>query len=427
MQITSKKLSDTKLILSLSADTKTLTPIKDRALTRLGKDVKIPGFRPGKAPLHVIEKNISQQLLQSEVLQEAMDLLYGEALNKEKIRPISQPDATLKKFVPYTTIEFEAEVEVLGSVKLPDYKKIKKIIAPANVSTAEVNDVIDNLRTRSASSKSVSRPSKDGDKLIIDFKGSDSKGKPVKGADGKAYPLVLGSKTFIPGFEENLVGLSKDDNKKFTITFPKDYGVKALQSKKVTFEVTVNVVEEITKPSVDDAFAATVGPFKSVKELKEDIKRQLLVEKQQQAKRTFDNELIKEITEKSKLNVPEQFVNEQIDGLKSEINQNLMYRGITYQEMLENEGKTEEQYLSEVLRPEAEQRVKTGLVLAEIANTENITVSPEELEIRLQILKGQYKDSSMQAELDKPETIRDIESRLITEKTIAKLAEYASK
>ena len=427
MQITSKKLSDTKISLSLSAGAKTLMPIKERALLRLGKDVKVPGFRAGKAPMHVIEKNISQQLLQSEVLQEAMDVLYGEALNSEKIRPISQPTATLKKFVPFTTIEFEAEVEILGTVKLPSYKSIKKSVGSVDVTSAEVNDVIENLRTRSASSKVVSRPAKDGDKLIIDFAGTDSKGQPVKGADGKAYPLVLGSKTFIPGFEENLLGTSAKEDKKFTVTFPKDYGVKALQNKNVTFAVTVNAVEEITKPSIDDAFAATVGPFKTVKELKADIKRQLLVEKQQQAKRTFDNELIKEISDKSKLSVPKQFVDEQIESLKTEINQNLMYRGITYKEMLENEGKTEEQYLSDVLRPEAEQRVKTGLVLAEIANIENIAVTPEELEIRLQILKGQYKDSAMQSELDKPEVIRDIESRLITEKTIAKLAEYASK
>ena len=258
--------------------------------------------------MHVIEKNISQQLLQSEVLQEAMDVLYARALSSEKIRPISQPQATLKKFVPFTTIEFEAEVEILGTVKLPSYKSIKKSVGSVDVTSAEVNDVIENLRTRSASSKVVSRPAKDGDKLIIDFAGTDSKGQPVKGADGKAYPLVLGSKTFIPGFEENLLGTSAKEDKKFTVTFPKNYGVKALQNKKVTFAVTVNAVEEITKPSIDDAFAATVGPFKTVKELKADIKRQLLVEKQQQAKRTFDNELIKEISDKSKLSVPKQFV-----------------------------------------------------------------------------------------------------------------------
>ena len=427
MQIKSKKISETKVSLSLSADTDLLGVLKENALTKLSRSIKIPGFRPGKAPLHVIEKHVNQQELQSEVLQTAMDQMYRQAIVSENLRPVDSPTANVTKFVPFTTLEFEAEVEILGTVKLPDYKKIKKSSKKEAVTNSEINNVIENLRTRSATSKLVKRQAKDGDKVTIDFIGTDRKGSPIKGADGNDYPLVLGSNTFIPGFEANLIGCSVSDEKSFTLTFPKEYGVKALQNKKVTFKVTVKKIEEMTKPKIDDVFAASVGPFKTVDELKNDIKRQLETEKTQQSKRDLENAIIQEIVANSQVHLPKILVDEQIAALKQEINQNLMYRGITYKEMLENEGMSEDAYNTDVLTPEAEQRVKSGLVLAEIASEEKISVSPEELEIRLQILKGQYQDKSMQAELDKPEVIRDIESRLVTEKTIAKLVSYATK
>src|SRR5690606_2381802 len=143
-----------------------------------------------------------------------------------------------------------------------------------------VEEVLDRLAVRDADKAEVQRAAKDGDEVWIDFKGVDAKTKePVAGADGKDYPLALGSNTFIPGFEPELIGLKAGDEKTFPITFPKDYGVKALQSKKVEFTVTVKKVTEIQKPKLDDTFAAKVGPFKSIDDLKTDIKKQLTAER----------------------------------------------------------------------------------------------------------------------------------------------------
>jgi trigger factor len=235
---------------------------------------------------------------------------------------------------------------------------------------------------------------------------------------------MLGSDSFIPGFEDNLIGVKAGEEKTFTLAFPKDYGVKALQSRKVTFKVTVTKVNELAKPKIDDAFAAKVGPFKSLAELKADIKKQVTIERGTESERAYENELIEKIVEQSKVPLPQSIVGEEIERLETEERQNLVYRGQTWQEHLAEEGVTETEH-REQKRPQAENRVKAGLVLSEIAEREKITVTPEELEIRIQLLKGQYQDKQMQIELDEPENRRDILSRMVTEKTIDKLKTYA--
>lgn len=417
---------DTNVTLTISADAQELAVIKERVVKQFAKSQgNLPGFRKGKAPLALVEKQLDPALLQSEFLQEAVNELYIRAIEDEKLRTVAQPQVDVKKFVPFTTLEFTAKVEVIGTITLPDYKKITVAKKKASVTAKEVDDVIESLRTRSAERKAVKRAAKDGDEVTIDFTGVDTKTKePIPGADGKEYPLTLGSNTFIPGFEPELVGLKAGDEKTFDIVFPKDYGTKALQSKRVTFTVKVHKVTELVLPKVDEAFIASIGPFKTLTELKEDIKKHLTADKERAAEQAYENELVTKIAEKTKVVIPEVVVDDQIDRMEQEEKQNLMQRGQTWQEHLKEEGLTEEEH-REKNREQAELRVKAGLVLGEIADKENIEVTPEELEMQLQILKGQYQsDAQMQAELDKPENKRDIASRILTQKTLAKLKEY---
>lgn len=427
MQVTRKEISPTKVKLTISGEEAELSKLKQHTLNHFQTKTKVAGFRPGKAPLNVVEKNVDPSILQSEFLDEAINHLYQSAVQKEAVRTFGNPSVSLKKFVPFTVLEFEAEVDVLGDVKLADYKKIKKTLVKAEVTAKDVTEVIDSLKQRSATKEEVKTAAKTGNEAIIDFKGVDTDKKPIKGADGEDYPLTLGSNTFIPGFEDNVIGLKAGEEKTFTLTFPKDYGVKALANKKVTFTVNVKTVNKLTEPKLDDEFAAKVGPFKTVAELKADIKKQLAAEKQNQADRKLENELIMEIVDKSSLSLPETLVEEQLERLKTEVRQNLTYRGQTWQEMLDAEGVTEEEYTKKELRPEAERRVKTGLVLAEISIEEKLDVTPEELEIRMQILKDQYTDAGMQAELAKPGARQEIASRLLTEKTVEHLVKMATK
>lgn len=426
MKITRTDNTPTNVKLEIEAESADLEPIKKHVLTHFAASVKVPGFRQGKAPMNLVEKNVNQQAFLDEFLDHALNELYKRAVENEKLRPVGSPDVQIKKFVPYTLFSFEADMQVLGPIKLADYKKIKVPKPKISVTAKDVEDVIKSLQGRMAERKETDQPAKAGDEVVIDFKGSDEKGEPVNGADGKDYPLHLGSNTFIPGFEDKLIGVKAGEDRKFTLTFPKDYGVAALQSKKVTFEVNVKKVQELVEPKVDDAFAAKVGPFKTVAELKADVKKQITSEKQYQADRDYENELIKNIADKSKVEIPEALIEDQITRMEDEEKRNLVYRGQTWQEHLEAEGISEEQHRQRQ-RPDAEARVKAGLVLSEISEQEKIDITPEELEMRLQILKGQYQDPAMQAELDKPENRRDIASRMMTEKTIAKLVEYSSK
>ncbi|HJQ08446.1 MAG TPA: trigger factor [Candidatus Saccharimonadales bacterium] len=426
MQVTKKNLSDTKVQLTLKADTAQLNDVKQRTLQLFAQSMKIQGFREGKAPLGMVEKQADPQRLQAEFLETAVNHLYVAALEQEKLRPVTQPQVKITKFVPFDTLEVETEVEVVGEVTLPDYRKIKLAKDKVSISVKEVDEVIATLRTRDAEKKDVDRLSKNGDQVWIDFAGVDAKTKePISGADGKDYPLVLGSNTFIPGFEPNLVGMKADEQKAFTLTFPKDYSVKALQNRKVEFTVTVTKVQEVVEPKVDDAFAAKVGPFKTVAELKEDIKKELVMRKQVDADQAFADQIIRKVTDKAKVAIPESLVNEQIDRIEREQRQNLTYRGQTWQEFLQAEGYDEKSY-REAQRPAAELRVKAGLVLAEIAEAENVEVTAKELTAQMAQLKARYPDPQMQAELAKPEAQREIASRMLTEKTIAKLTEYAS-
>lgn len=426
MQVTKKNLSDTKVQLKLAADADLLQAEKHKALQALARNVKIQGFRPGKVPPNMVEKYIDPSRLQSEFLERAINRLYVAALEQEQLRPMQQPKVTINKFVPFDTLEVEAEVEVVGQVKLPDYKKIKLAKQPVSVDAKEVDEVIANLRTRAADKQEVDRASAEGDETWIDFTGVDAKTKdPIKGAEGKNYPVVLGSNTFIPGFEPNLVGLKAGDQKTFVLTFPKDYGLKALQNRKVEFTVTVKKVQQITEPRVDDAFAATVGPFKTVAELKKDIKQELLSRKQIEADQTYADDLLGKITDKSKVAIPDVLVDEEIERLERELRQSLVYRGLTWQEYLEAEGLTDQTYRDKQ-RPIAQTRLKTSLVIAAISEAENIEISTDELDAQLRTLRSRYPDKQMQAELGKPEARSQVASRLLTQKTIAKLVDYAS-
>ena len=309
---------------------------------------------------------------------------------------------------------------------LPDYKKIKLAKTEAKIDEAQVKEVVESLRSRLADKKEVTRAAKDGDEVTIDFKGVDAKGEAVNGAEGKDYPLQLGSNSFIPGFEPAVVGVKPGESKTFTIPFPKDYGVKALQGKKVTFTITANKIEELVLPKIDDDFASKAGPFETLKDLKADIKRQLTIEKQNELDRTYETELLRAIAKKTKVAIPDSVIDEQVERAEQDERQNLVYRGQTWQEHLDGEGVTEEDHRKRN-RPDAEEQVKIGIILGAIGDKEEITVTPEELEIRLQLLKGQYTDAKMHEELDKPEGRQDIAARLRSEKIITKLTQYAQK
>jgi trigger factor len=426
MQIKQERPTPTSLKLTVQADQKSLDSIKKTVLARLGSELKVSGFRAGKAPSNIVEKQLDPALFQSEFLNDAINALYSQAVRENKLRPVKEPEVSITKYVPFTTLEFTANMAVVGDLKLADYKIIKMSPTKPSITTNEINEVIENILERSAEKKEVKRAAKNGDEVNLDFKGIDAKTKePIEGADGSDYPLALGSNAFIPGFEEEIIGLKPGAKKAFDIRFPKEYNVADLQNKLVNFSVTINSVKELIKPKLDDKFVENVGPFKTVAELKQDIKKQLTTEKENEANQKFSNDLLQAIADKSDVAIPDSLIEDEIDRLEDEEKRNVAYRGQTWQEHLDSEGVTAEEHKKKQ-RPLAETRIKTGLILGEVSDLENITVSADELEAQLSLLKGQYKDPAMLAELDKPENQRDIYSRLLIEKTIERLKQLAT-
>lgn len=426
MQVKTTHNSTTEATILVITAPDELSIVKQQVLIKLKPSVKLPGFRPGNVPESVLEKNIDQTVLQNEFLETAIEQFYVQAVRDNKLRPVGRPEITVKKFVPFTTLEFEAKMPVIGNLKIADYKKIKLKRPTVSITDKDVVEVIKSLQNQVSEKKDVDRPAKKGDQVWIDFKGVDSKGVAVNGAEGKDYPLILGSNAFIPGFEDNVIGLKAGEEKTFDLKFPADYAVKALANKNVKFTVNVTKIQEVVLPEVDDKFAAKIGPFKSVADLKIDIKKQVAIERQRESDRQYENDLIKAISDKSSVDIPQVLIDDQIDRIEQEERQNLTYRGQTWQEHLDEEGINAKQH-REQKHPQAVERLKASLLLAEIAEAEKLDVTPEELEIRMQLLKGQYQDAAMQSELDKPEARRDVAGRILTEKTIEKLVQYATK
>ena len=419
MQITTQSLDPTHQELTITAGAADMQPAKEAVLKELAKDLKLAGFRKGHAPVSMVEKVVDQQLLQNKVIERVVSDLYVQAIQQERIRVAAQPEINVTKFVPFTLLEMVAKVAAVGEVKLPDYKKFVVSKKKEPVSDAEVETVIDDLLARDATKNEVKRAAANGDEVTIDFEGVDAKTKAtIDGAKGEDYPLVLGSNTFIPGFEPEVVGLKTGDAKTFTVTFPKDYGVPAMQGQKVSFTISVKKVQERVLPKLDDAFVAKLGPFKRVAELRMDVRRQIEIEKDRQARQQQENAALEKLGAATKVAVPTELVEQEIDRMDEEEKRNLMYRGQTWQEHLKAEGKTEEEH-REGHRDQALLRVKTGIALGEVAEKEKLVVTDEEFAARVQELKKQYgTDAQMMAELDKPENQRDILSRILTEKTI---------
>jgi trigger factor len=419
------KRTDTHVTLQIKADKSEIEHSLEHAYDRYRPQVKAPGFRPGKAPNNIVAREIGDQVIQTEVIEHTISHSYADAVRNEKLAVIGQPDVNIQKWVPYDTLEFEATVEIVPPVKLPDYKKIKKPAKKVEITEAQIDEMVEDLRRRVAKRGPALRAAEIGDEVKFDFDGRKD-GKPVEGASSKNFTLKLGSGQFIPGFEEEMVGMKVGDAKTFTVTFPSDYHEKSLAGEPVEFTVTVHEVTALELPEANDEFAAEVGPFKTVKELRADIKDELTVQADNEAKREYENELLEEIIKKTDTKAPQQLVAQQIERMKMEMDQRLMQSGITTDQYLQMQNKTQAE-LEKELEPEAEKRVKLALVLSEVAKTEELKVDNAEIDHEIESLRKQYTDPSMQEELAGERVREDVYNHLMSTKVINKLVEYAQK
>jgi trigger factor len=426
MKHTLKQISPTRTLATVSVDADTIAKAKELAVKELGKKVKVPGFRAGKVPTNVVEKNLDPTSLANETVEYAINRAMNEIIEETDLRVLDQPKVELKKFVPFDTLEFTAEFDVLPAVTLGDYKKLKAKKEAIVVDPAEITEVVERMQKGFAVRSDVERTVKDGDEATINFVGKDEKGEAIEGASGEEYPLIVGSNAFIPGFEEQLIGHAKDETFDISVTFPKDYHADHLKGAKVVFTVTITKLQEVTLPKVDDEFAKKVGPFDTAKALKEDIKKELTAQKERAAVEKLKDDLLGQLVTSSEVPVPEVLIEDQIRHIEQDAMQNLMYRGQTLEQyMAANDYADHEEWHTKELRPMAEKRVQAGLIIAELSKAEKIDVSKEELDAELERRKGEAP--AMADQLDTPDARRDLANRVITEKTIERLVELNTK
>lgn len=429
MKTNVKYTTDTKVELTITLGAKELEAAEQVALKKLSRDLKVPGFRKGHVPLAVAQKNIDPNALQEQTLENALSKAVAESFLGEKLQALERPAVEVKKFVPAQELEFTAEAEVVPPVKLGDYKKLKSKREEAKVTAADVDEIIQRMQENFVERKAVKREAKRGDEVIIDFTGKKDD-VAFEGGSAKDYALQLGDGQFIPGFEDGIVGHKAGETFSLDLTFPKDYHAKDMAGQKVVFDVTLRTVNELTLPEVNDEFAAKCGPFTDVKELKSDIKREIAAQKEREATEKLKDALVSELTEISKVALPELLIEDQMRSIEQDMMQNLMYRSVTLESYLETQKFTDrDDWLKREVRPAAEKRVKAGLILAELSKVLEIDISRDELAAQIEQMKLQYgaKDAKVAKQLENPDVHRDIANRMITNKTVEKLVELHSK
>jgi len=428
MKTSIKNISDTKISLTITVDAEALSDATQVAAAKLARELKVPGFRKGKAPMSVAVKNIDPNMLQERLVDNAISKAVAEAFLENKIQALDRPMVEVKKFVPGEILEFTAEAEILPAIKLGNYKKLKAKVEKVVVTDKDIDEVIERIRQGFAEKKEATRAAKLGDEANIDFVGKKD-GVAFDGGAAKGHELKLGSGQFIPGFEEGIVGRNIGDTFDLDLTFPADYGSAELKGAKVTFTTTLNSLKEPILPELNDEFAAKAGPFKTISELKADIKRELTSQKERESTEKLKDELVKQLVEISHAPAPEILVLDQMKSIEQDFTQNLMYQGLSIDQYLENKGfETKEKWLEAEVRDIAKRRVEASLVLAELSKIEKVVASTEELENQINIYKQQYgKNPKALEQLEQPEVRNDIANRLLTDKTVNILLALNSK
>ena len=413
-----KKISDSRVEITVTLEAKDLKEAEEKALKKLAQEVRVEGFRKGKAPADVAKKFIPENDLNAETIDIAIRSSVVPAFREHEKMPLVAPNINVTKYVPGESAEYTAVADIVPEVKLGDYKNLKVKKEKVAVKEEQITEILNNLANSFAEKKAIKRAAKLTDEVVIDFVGKKD-GEPFNGGSAKDYKLTLGSKAFIPGFEEGIVGHEPGDKFDLNLTFPKDYGVKDLAGAKVVFETLLKQVNEVKKPAFDDELAKKCGPFKTIKELKDDIKKNLELQDEHRLEEKLKDDLIAELVKVSKIPAPDILIEDQLKIIKDDISRNAASRGVaSLEEFVKMSGETMENWEKEA-RKVAETRVKASLALQELSLKEKITVKDEDVAAKLAELKDVYKNSPEAVKsLKDPNVKMDIKNRMIIEKTL---------
>ena len=372
----------------------------EKVAKKLSLDIKIKGFRPGKAPLNIIQEKLDKEKIWQEACYEAINKVYSEIVEKEKLDIISAPEIKIDKIKPEEPLEFKAMVSIFPIITIPEYKeKAKNILKEKkeiNISDDEVSNMIDTIRKTRAKIVRVLRESQNGDEVIIDFQGKIN-GIVQENLKGNKVPIIIGETKFIEGFIEKITGMKENEEKVFSLEVSLTKDVK----KEVEFSVKVLAVSKRELPEMTDDFARSVGNFPDgVKDLKKKIKENIRLKKENKEKERLRMKIMEEISKDSSVEIPDILINREIDNMLYEFKERFNQRGGSFENYLKETNKTEEK-IKEEWKNEAEKRIIISLILQEIAKKEEIKIEDKEIEKEMATYLSQINDESVRQKIDK--------------------------
>jgi len=407
-------------VLTVEVEADKFTAALDKAFKKVVGKVSVPGFRKGKVPRAIFEKRFGVESL----YQDAVDILlpeaYSEAVQQAGITPVDTPEINIEQIEKGQAFKFTATVDVKPEVELGEYKGIEVEDQAVFVSEEDVNAELTKMQERHAELVVLEEgeAAQEGDTAIIDFEGFKD-GVAFPGGKGENHSLVLGSGSFIPGFEEQVIGMKKGEEKEINVTFPEEYHSEELAGQPAVFKVKVNDIKRKVLPELDDEFAKDVSEFDTLDELKKDIEATLLKRKEEERKRYIENTVVTKAAEAAQVEIPQGMIRTEVDNMLRDYDMRLRQQGLNLDLYYQFTGQTEEQ-LREQMKADAEIRVRNFLVLEAIAKAENLTVSDEEFEEELAKLAEMYQRSvdEIRAIFTANGTIDDLRNDLLTRKSV---------
>ncbi|MEK5644715.1 trigger factor [Paenibacillus rhizosphaerae] len=390
MKATWEKIEKNLGVLEVEVEADRVAAALDKAFNKVAKKANVPGFRKGKVPRPIFEARYGVEALYQDAIDILLPEVYTEAVDQTDIFPVDRPEVEIDQFAKGEVFKFKAKVTVKPEVTLGDYKGVEVPVQKVEVSDEELDAELKRLQERHAELSVIDEgAAENGDIAVIDFDGSVD-GVPFEGGQAERYSLELGSGTFIPGFEEQVVGMATGDFKDVEVTFPETYHAEELAGKKAVFKVKVHEIKRKQLPELDDEFAKDVSEFETLAEYKEDLKKELLARKEQEAKGNKEAAVVDKVAANAEVEIPQAMIDSEIQNMMRDFDNRLRNQGMNLEMFLSFSGQTTAD-LQEQMKDDAEKRVRNNLVLEQIAKEENIEVTEEDINKELEVMAESYK------------------------------------
>ena len=416
-----EKVEKSQVALTIEVNAAEFEAAVEKAYQKMRRKISVPGFRPGKAPRKMIEKLYGAGVFYSDAVDIALPEAYTQAIGQSGLDVVGYPEIEIvDDKIDENGFTFKATVAVYPEVKLGEYKGLTAEKEEIKVSADDVKERLNEMAERNARLVSVDRKAKKGDIAVIDFEGFDN-GEAFEGGKGENYELELGSGSFVPGFEDQVIGMKAGEEKDLDITFPEDYH-KDLAGKKVVFHVKAKEIKCKELPKLDDDFAKDVSEFDTLKELKADIKKKMTAERTEAAQRAFEDVLMAKVAEGVEAEIPHEMVELQAERMMEQFKQQLAAQGIPFDQYLKMTGTTEADFRKQADGPAAEQ-VKMDLAVEAIIKAEGLEATDEDVENELKNVAEKYgMDLETVKKYLRPE---DVKEQVIREKAVKIVADSA--